>query len=66
MLIGIFGIGRYKRGAGRENRTLLSALGRLHNSHYTIPADMCVLRLWSHLGDSNPRPPLYESGALAN
>ena len=21
---------------------------------------------WSHLGDSNPGPPLYESGALAN
>ena len=21
---------------------------------------------WSHLGDSNPRPPLYESGALAS
>jgi len=22
--------------------------------------------MWSHLGDSNPGPPLYESGALAN
>lgn len=21
---------------------------------------------WSHLGDSNPGPPLYESGALAS
>ena len=23
-------------------------------------------RIWSHLGDSNPGPPLYESDALAN
>ncbi len=22
--------------------------------------------IWSHLGDSNPGPPLYESDALAN
>lgn len=49
-------------GAGGGSRTRVSALGRLHNGRYTTPA----YNLWSHLGDSNPRPPLYESGALAN
>jgi hypothetical protein len=28
------------------------------------PRASCVK--WSHLGDSNPGPPLYESGALAS
>lgn len=27
-----------RRGAGRGSRTLVSTLGRLHNSRYTIPA----------------------------
>ena len=27
-------------GAGMENRTPLSSLGRIHNSHYTIPATL--------------------------
>ncbi len=32
------------------------------------PALPCIAsrQKWSHLGDSNPGPPLYESGALAN
>ena len=52
-------------GAGRENRTLVSALGRLHNSHYTIPAKYKVAKYsWSHLPGSNRRPTRYECVAL--
>gem|GEM_PF-6686715 len=48
-------------GAGTENRTLLSTLGRSHINHYTIPAKMI---LWSRYPDLNRRPTLYESAAL--
>lgn len=30
-------------GAGRGSRTLVSSLGRIHNSHYTIPADKYII-----------------------
>lgn len=31
-------VGNKQSGAGRESRTLVSSLGRIHNSRYTIPA----------------------------
>ncbi len=47
-------------GAGTENRTLLSTLGRSHINHYTIPARLA----WSRCPGLNRRPTLYESAAL--
>ena len=56
-----------KSGAGAESRTLVPTLGRLCIAAIRHPPiNLLSYGKWSHLGDSNSGPPLYESDALAN